>query len=85
MRESTPRQVDKESRGPQGEGNLEFSGRKKGKRCVFLFLFLFSPLHSLGLHNNSVLLQDSLWEKKKNRKKLLGNPIILKCKLREWV
>ena len=30
MRESFPRQVDKKSRGPQGERGLEFSRRKKG-------------------------------------------------------
>ena len=30
VRESFPRQVDKESRGPQGERGLEFSRRKKG-------------------------------------------------------
>ena len=29
MRESIPRQVDKESRGPQGERGLEFSRRKR--------------------------------------------------------
>ena len=29
MRESFPRQVDKKSRGPQGERGLEFSRRKK--------------------------------------------------------
>ena len=31
LRESVPRQVDKESRGPQGERGLEFSRRKKGQ------------------------------------------------------
>ena len=31
MRESFPRQVDKESRVPQGERGLEFSRRKKGQ------------------------------------------------------
>ena len=31
LRESFPRQVDKEPRGPQGEGGLEFSTRKKGQ------------------------------------------------------
>ena len=29
LRESVPRQVDRESRGPQGERGLEFSRRKK--------------------------------------------------------
>ena len=47
MRESVPRQVDKESRGPQGERGLEFSRRKKGQT------FILSP-HSLGLYNNNV-------------------------------
>ena len=31
LRESFPRQVDKKSRGPQGERSLEFSRRKKGQ------------------------------------------------------
>ena len=47
MRQSLPRQVDKKSRGPQGERGLEFSRRKKGQT-------FFVPLHSLGLYNNNV-------------------------------
>ena len=47
VRESFPRQVDRESRGPQGERGLEFSRRKKGQT------FFLSP-HSLGLYNNNV-------------------------------
>ena len=47
LRESVPRQVNKESRGPQGERGLEFSKRKKGQT------FFLSP-HSLGLYNNNV-------------------------------
>ena len=43
---SVPRQVDKESRGPQGERGLEFSRRKKGQT------FFLSP-DSLGLYNNN--------------------------------
>ena len=35
-RESVPRQVDKESRGPQAERGLEFSRRKKGQTFFFL-------------------------------------------------
>jgi len=31
LRESFPRQVDKKSRGPQGERGLELSWRKKGQ------------------------------------------------------
>jgi len=47
LRESFPRQVDRESRGPQGERGLEFSRRNKGHT------FFLSP-HSLGLYNNNV-------------------------------
>ena len=47
MRESVPRQVDREPRGPQGERGLEFSRKKKGQS------FFLSP-HSLGLYNNNV-------------------------------
>ena len=47
LRESVPRQVDRESRGPQGERGLEFSRRRKGQT------FFLSP-HSLGLYNNNV-------------------------------
>ena len=39
LRESFPRQVDRESRGPQGERGLEFSRRKKGQT-----FFSFSTL-----------------------------------------
>ena len=39
MKESFARQVDKESRGPQGERGLEFSGGRKDK----LFFFLHIP------------------------------------------
>ena len=48
LRESFPRQVDKKSRGPQGERGLEFSRRKKGQT-------FFPFLQSLGLYNNNVL------------------------------
>ena len=34
MRESYPRQIDKKSRGPQGERGLEFSKRKNGQTFV---------------------------------------------------
>ena len=47
LRESVPRQVDRESRGPQGERGVEFSRRKKEQT------FFLSP-HSLGLYNNNV-------------------------------
>ena len=38
VRESFPRQVDKKSRGPQGERGLEFSRRKKGQTFFFLYI-----------------------------------------------
>ena len=38
MRESVPRQVDRESRGPQGERGLEFSRRKKGQTFFLLYI-----------------------------------------------
>ena len=38
LRESFPRQVDKKSRGPQGERGLEFSRRKKGQ--IFFLLYI---------------------------------------------
>ena len=40
MRESFPRQVDKKSRGPEGERGLEFSRRKK-VQSLFVCLFVF--------------------------------------------
>ena len=39
LRESFPRQVDKKSRGPQGERGLEFSRRKK-RQTFFFSTFL---------------------------------------------
>ena len=72
MRESIPRQIDKKSGGPQGERGLEFSRRGKDKR--------FFRLHSLGLYNNNVSCLRTVSEKN-----FLANPVILKCKLWEWV
>ena len=72
MKESFARLVDKKSRGPQGERGLEFSRRKKGQT--------FSPLHSLGLYNNDVSCLRTV-----SGLNLLANPVILKCKLWEWV
>ena len=40
LRESVPRQVDKESRGPQRERGLEFSRRKKGQTFFSFSTFL---------------------------------------------
>ena len=68
LRESFPRQVDKKSKGLQGERGLEFSRRKKK----------FVPLHSLGLHNNNVSCLRTV-----SGKNLLANPVILRCKLWE--
>ena len=71
VRESFPRQVDKESRGPQGERGLEFSRRKEGQT------FFLSP-HSLGLYNNNVSCLRTV-----SGLNLLANSVILKCKLWE--
>ena len=38
MRDSFPRQVDKKSRGPQGERDLKFSRRKKGQILFPLYI-----------------------------------------------
>ena len=38
MRQSFPRQVDRKSRGPQGEKGLEFSRRKKGHTIFPLYI-----------------------------------------------
>ena len=38
VRESFPRQVDKKSRGSQGERGLEFSMRKKGQTFVSFYI-----------------------------------------------
>ena len=54
MRQSFPRQVDKKSRGPQGERGLEFSKRKKGQT-----FFSFSTL----LRQQCILPENSLWIK----------------------
>ena len=71
MRESFPRQVDKKSRGPQGERVLEVSRRKKGQT-------FFPSLQSLGLYNNNVLCLRTV-----SGLNLLANSVILKCKLWE--
>ena len=70
MKESVPRQVDRESRGPQGERGLEFS-RKKGQT------FFLSP-HSLGLYKNNVSCLRTVFGLN-----LLANSVILKCNLWE--
>ena len=38
LRESIPRQIDKKSRGPQGERGLEFSRRRKGQTFLSLYI-----------------------------------------------
>jgi len=70
MRESFPRQVDKESKGPQGERDLEFSRRKKGQT--------FFLLHPLGLYNNNVSCLRTV-----SGLNLLVNSVTLKCRLWE--
>ena len=77
VRESFPRQVDKESMGPQGERGLEFSRRKKGQT------FFLSP-HSLGLYNNNVsCLRTVSGLRTVTGLNLLANSVILKYKLWE--
>ena len=71
MKESISRQIDKKSRGPQGEWGLEFSRRKKGQT-------FFVPLHCLGLYNNNVSCLRTV-----SGKNLLANPVILRGKLWE--
>ena len=71
LRESFPRQVDRESRGSQGERGLELSRRKKGQT-------FFPSLHSLGLYNNNVSCLRTVFGLN-----LLANSVILKCKLWE--
>ena len=66
MRESFPRQVDKKSRGPQGEKGLEFSRKKKGQT-------FFPSLHFLGLYNNNVFCLRTV-----SGLNLLANSVILK-------
>ena len=68
LRESFPRQVDKKSRGPQGERGLGYSRRKKGQNSF--------PLLSLGLYNNGVSCLRTV-----SGLNLLANSVILKCKL----
>ena len=70
-KESFPRQVDRESRGPQGERGLEFSRRKTGQT-------FFPSLHSLGLYNNNVSCLRTV-----SGLNLLANSVILECKLSE--
>ena len=40
LRESFPRQVDKKSRGPQGERGLKYSRRKKGQALLLFSLYI---------------------------------------------
>ena len=54
LRESIPRQVDKKSGGPQGEGRLGFSRRRKGQTLFFSFFFK-SETDDYTLSLNSVL------------------------------
>ena len=70
LRESFRRQVDKKSRGPQGERVWNSQGGRKDK--------LLFPLHSLGLYNNNVSCLRTV-----SGLNLLANPVTLKCKLWE--
>ena len=72
MRESFPRQVDKKSRGPQGEV-WDIQGGRKDK-----LFFTFFPLHSLGLYNNNVSCLRTVFGLNP-----LANSVILKHKLWE--
>ena len=71
LRESFPRQVDRESRGPQRERGLEFQGGRKDK-------LFFLSLYSLGFYNNNVSCLRTV-----SGLNLLANSVILKCKLWE--
>ena len=71
LRESFPRQVDKKSRGPQGEKGLEFSRKKKGQT-------FFPSLHFLGLYNNNVFCLRTV-----SGLNLLANSVKLKCEIWE--
>ena len=71
VRESFPRQVDRESRGPQRERGLEFQGGRKDK-------LFFLSLYSLGFYNNNVSCLRTV-----SGLNLLANSVILKCKLWE--
>ena len=70
LRELFSRQVDRKSKGPQGERGLEYSRRKKGQT------FYSFPLHSLGLYNNNVSCLRTVFELNP-----LANSVILKHKL----
>ena len=70
MRESVPRQVDRESRGPQGERGLEFSKRKKGQSLDSTFCYLKMLIMGVRSLQGCILPEDS---------------VTLRCKLWEWV
>ena len=69
VRESFPRQVDKESRVPKERGVWNSQGGRKDK--------LFPALHSLGLYNNNVSCLRTVSGLN------LANSVIVKCKLWE--
>ena len=69
LRESFPRQVDKSKVFPRREGSGIL---KKEERTNFFF----SPLHSLGLYNNTVSCLRTVFGLN-----LLASSVILKCKL----
>ena len=45
LRESFPRQVDKESRGPQGERDLKFSASPNGSLLIFTIMVISNSHH----------------------------------------
>ena len=54
MRESFPRQVDKKSRGSQGERGLEFSRRRKRQTFFLLRRTVQKDLHDPDNHNGVI-------------------------------
>ena len=54
MRESFPRQVDKKSKGPQGERGLEFSRRRKRQTFFLLRRTVQKDLHDQDNHNGVI-------------------------------
>ena len=101
LRGSIPRQVDKKSGGPQGERGLEFSRRRKGQTFFFLYIpqsQLHKTFLSLSLElmitqqtqfklctKDYIIMMYPALGQYLLSENLLANPVILKCKLWEWV
>ena len=73
MRESFPRQIDKEVYGSLRRQRSEIIKVEKKGQISF-------PLHSLGLYFKNVPYLRTV-----SGLNLLANPVTLKCKLWEWV